>query len=377
MKKKSWIKRTVVILMLSIIVIITFSCTYIYSLLHSMYEDVKIVERDSEYTVPFQPDDEIIPADEYTGDDTTAETDNDTEVTDEETTAPVTTVPQETTSAPSGGTPSGGGNATYPVRYTNIYKKSPINPDIWNILLLGRDTPGSMDIAGRSDVMIIMSYNKKNNTIKLTSMMRDSLVPIEGWGWNRINTPYFFGGSGLAVNTVNDVFNLDIQNFIVINFEGIQELIDKVGGVDVNLTQAEADYYNENFNLNVTAGNVTLDGIGALYHLRNRTIFNSDFTRTQRQRDVLISLYNKIVSENDLSKTISLINYATTKVSTNLTANDLIYLATNILRGGKQPITTAGMPFEGTFQFAWYRNMSIIQIDIEANRRLIHGFIYG
>ncbi len=370
MKKSTFIKRTVVIFLLTIMAASAFLWAYLYAALNSMQDrNIKIVDRTGDYSVPLLPDDEIIPVEET---DTTAP-----EVTDNppHSSEPDTTTAPQTPNPPQPEIPYV--EPTYPVRHTNIYKKEPIDPDVWNILLLGRDTEGSLSIAGRTDAMIVLSYNKKTHQIKMVSLMRDSLVPIEGYGWNRINTPYFFGGAGLAVNTVNDVFGLDIQNYIVINFSGMKDLIDEFGGVDIVLTQEEANYYNSQVGYDLPVGAVTLTGAQAMTHMRNRSIYNSDFARTQRQRDVLISLYNKIMIDSDASKIVSLINYSMNKVTTNLQASDLIFLATNAAKAGKQEIVAESMPFAGTYGSAWYKGMLIIQIDILENRRLIHQLFYG
>lgn len=91
-----------------------------------------------------------------------------------------------------------------------------------NILVLGTDSRNVTLDRGRSDTMIVVSYNKKEGTIKMVSLLRDALIPIEGYGWNRINTAYFFGGVGLAVNTVNQLFGLDIQSFVVVDINGAE-----------------------------------------------------------------------------------------------------------------------------------------------------------
>ena len=125
---------------------------------------------------------------------------------------------------------------------TPIYKVPKKDPDIENILILGTDSRDVTRERGRSDSIIIMSYNRRTGSIKMTSILRDSLVPIEGHGWNRINAAYSFDGVGLAINTINEIFDLDIQRFVVVDFNGVTDFIDKIGGLTINLTKKEAEY---------------------------------------------------------------------------------------------------------------------------------------
>ena len=137
----------------------------------------------------------------------------------------------------------------------------------------------------------------------MISILRDALVPIEGHGWNRINAAYSFDGVGLAVNTVNQVFDLDIQRFVVIDFNGVKDFVNKVGGVDIKLTQAEADYYNRT-NLmytKVSAGKCHMNGHMALTYMRTRKL-DSDFGRTSRQRTLIEALANKILNEKNAAE---------------------------------------------------------------------------
>ena len=103
---------------------------------------------------------------------------------------------------------------------------------------------------------------------------------------------FAYGGVGLTINTINQQFGLDVQDYVIINFENLVEIIDQLGGIQVMLTEEEAAYYRENGMPDIVAGNVTLSGSQALAHARNRSLDN-DFGRTERQRDVIYGIYNK------------------------------------------------------------------------------------
>lgn len=202
-----------------------------------------------------------------------------------------------------------------------IYSVAQKNKDIINILVMGTDARDVTIERGRSDTMLIVSYNKKTAEVKLVSMLRDALVPIEDHDWNRLNTAYAFGGAGLAINTMNDLFGLDLQNFVVIDFTGAAEFIDKIGGVDVTLTKAEVDYYSAFIKQDLVVGVNHMDSELAMTHMRNRSTDN-DFGRARRQRDVITAVMKKITTGMSLTEISELIDYAMTIVKTNIPATD-------------------------------------------------------
>ena len=230
---------------------------------------------------------------------------------------------------------------------------------------------------GRSDTMIVVSYNSKTGSVKLTSLLRDSLVPIEGVGWNRINTAYFFGGVGLAINTVNQLYNLDIQQFMVIDLNGVVDFIDYIGGVELTFTQEEAEYYTEVYGRPIEAGTQQCSSNMALRHMRNRTI-GSDFERTRRQRDVVIAVVNKILNEKSTTEIYDIVDYMFSLIKTNISAKDLLSYATSVLgNASKLSIDNQNVPYSDAYQYARYNGMSIISYDIAKAASRIQKFIYG
>ena len=163
-----------------------------------------------------------------------------------------------------------------------IYRQVPISESTINILLLGSDTRPNDNI-GRSDTMMLLSYNRGKNKVSLVSFMRDSWVQIEGHGWNRINAAYAFGGVGLSINAVNENFNLDIQNYVTIGFEDFIQSVDEIGGIELRLSQEEANYINGlDAPPALHEGVNTLNGAQTLIHARNRHIGNGDFDRVRQ-----------------------------------------------------------------------------------------------
>lgn len=260
-----------------------------------------------------------------------------------------------------------------------IFQQNKNNKDVINVLLLGRDARNAAVEYGRTDSMIILSYNKKTNDVRMVSLLRDIYVPIEGHGWNRINTAYAFGGIGLCINTINDVFGLDIQDYVTVDFGGLISVIDSIGGIDLDLTADEIFMYREMGRLpgDAAAGIHHMDGEFALIHARNRTL-GTDFERTRRQRDILTAIYQKVTASSSLTEVTRLITSALDMVKTNMSASTLITLAADVLQNGSSiEIDGAHVPFADTYRGGIVREMWVIEIDFAENIRRMHEFLYG
>ena len=258
-----------------------------------------------------------------------------------------------------------------------IYKVSQKDPNVRNILLVGTDTRDVTMERGRSDTMIVVSYNSSNGSVKMTSILRDTLVPIEGHDWNRLNAAYSWGGIGLCINTINQTFGLDIQEFVVIDFNGVRDFLDYIGGVDVYLTAEEAAYYNSKFNRSLSEGMNHLTRDLALAHMRNRTLGN-DYGRTRRQRDVITAAMRKILTEKSVADIYDIADYTFSLVKTNISATSIASLAVSVFsQGSGLSITTENIPFSDAYQFAWYNGLDIISYDIPSTAARLSRFIYG
>ena len=263
-----------------------------------------------------------------------------------------------------------------------IYQEDQIDPDVINILLLGDDGRDEYD-SGRTDSMMILSYNQKLNTVKIVSLLRDTWIYIPGrTTWNRINTAYRFGGIGLAINTINTNFDMDIQYYMLVHFDDIINITEAVGGVDVELDEREVEYLNAysgstNY-LQEGAGVRHLDGLQVFRHCRNRSLGNGDWSRTERQRNVMRAFYRRAASEKDATALASLIYSLMNYVETNMKPWQMISLAQSIVFGqhSGEPVTGT-LPFKGTWSYAYEGAMAVIHIDIEKNRDALHEFLYG
>lgn len=243
--------------------------------------------------------------------------------------------------------------------------------NIENILLLGIDKQENA-----SDTIMVLSLDKDDNTAKLTSIMRDTYVNQGEGKANKINYAYHYGGVEGSISTINELFDLDIKKYAKITFDGLENVVDYLGGIKVNVTEAERKDLNTRkpTPLLEKNGNVVLNGSQALAYSRIRKIDN-DFQRTARQRDVMFALLQKC-------KGLSLTSYPrvvadlSSNVETNLSTMDMISLGkylmsldTNNLKDFRIPVdgsTTDST--NGVYHLNWNR---------EINTKALHEFIYG
>lgn len=200
--------------------------------------------------------------------------------------------------------------------------------DIINVMLIGQDArPG--EERARSDSMILVSINKRRNTIHLTSFMRDLYVQIPGYLDNRINTAYRFGGTELLGQTLQQNFGITVDGYLTVNFDQFQTIVDILGGVDIEMDQEEADYMNDSMDLGpVEAGMNHLNGEQALGFARIRYISGSDFARTERQRRIITSVAESLKGAS-ATQVLDLMNQVLPYVSTDMSKNQIItFLAT-------------------------------------------------
>ncbi len=381
LKKKKIVILCIVIPVVLIIIAVTAAVApLVISYNKNAYEKVEIVERSEEYVEPQtdpQPEeyeDMTLSADDL-GRDLVEETlPNKTNDGGKAEGTTVKTTSRYNPSNSFGRSP----DAISVYGKTPIYKVQQKDPDIENILVLGTDSRDVTVERGRSDSIIVLSYKKKTGKIKMVSILRDSLVPIEGHKWNRINAAYSFDGVGLAVNTVNQLFDLDIQRFVVIDFNGVRDFIDEAGGVDIVLTKAEADYYNRDnrMGIQVEAGPLHMDGNKALVYMRTRKL-DSDFGRTARQRNVIQSLAKKIVREKRLTEIYGLADYAFKLVKTNISLTELTGVIASVAKQGKNlEIDSQHIPYSDAYAYKYYNGMAIISFNIDDAARRVNKFLY-
>lgn len=170
----------------------------------------------------------------------------------------------------------------------NLGVNEEVNKNITNIALFGIDDEGGQ---GRSDSIMILTIDELHKKLKLTSIMRDSYVEIPGReGRDKINHAYAFGGAELAIKTLNQNFGLNIKDFMAVKMESLPVIVDKLGGVDINVQEDEVDFINGVD----SSGVYNLNGEQALAYARIRYTDGGDARRTERQRNILNSIFEKL-----------------------------------------------------------------------------------
>ena len=190
------------------------------------------------------------------------------------------------------------------------------------VVLLGIDTEEGN--AGRSDAILLASIDRENNQIHLCSVARDSRVEIEGYGQRKLHAAYAYGGGELTVQTLNENFGLQLASYVAVNFSGMADIVDRLGGVDVELSEGELSYLGS-AGQGLSAGtSVRLDGKQAVAYSRIRYLDNDD-VRTSRQREVLEGLLNQ-VRDLDEQECLVLMDRLLEQCTTNLSQAQLTAL---------------------------------------------------
>lgn len=222
-------------------------------------------------------------------------------------------------------------------------KLSPYNNSVINIALFGVDSHDGS--TGRSDSIIIATIDTIHKKLKLTSIMRDSYVNISGIGNDKINHAYAFGGPQLAIKTLNENFDLNIQDFVAVNFDSLPKIIDMLGGVTVDVTEEEVSHIS---GIN-SAGTYNLTGAQALAYSRIRYATGGDYVRTERQRTILTKMYEKILSINPTQYT-SLLSEWLSMLQTSLDYSKILELGTEVLKMGVTTLEQERFPLDGYCQ---------------------------
>lgn len=245
-------------------------------------------------------------------------------------------------------------------------------PSEWmNVLFLGSDERW-LNESARTDSMMICSINTNTGEVKLTSIMRDLAVDYDEIGeYNgtyRINAANYFGGENLAMRVVNECFNMNIQYYVRVNFYGFQQIAQLLGGVDMDITEAEMEEINyrivqqayaahvngidesalPNEYLKTFGANTHLDGRQTLAYARIRKLDGGDYARSERQRKVLVALMNKLQGA-DAATLLNVATAALPHVKTNLTPDTIINIGMKVLSSGLSDVDSFRLPINNSY----------------------------
>lgn len=243
------------------------------------------------------------------------------------------------------------------------------NKEIKNIALFGID---SEEMEGRSDAIMILTLDGKHNKFKLTSVMRDSYVNIDGYGMDKINHAYAYGGAELAIKTLNENFGLNIEDFIAVNFESIKEIVNALGGVNINISEEEVSHIS-----GITeAGFKKLNGEQALQYSRIRYASGGDAMRTQRHRNIISSLYESF-KYTELKEYPEIINKLVAHVKTSFSSRELIDLGSKFYTELNGNLQEERFPLEGEGKELKKDNVFYLQYDLEKAKNQMREYIYN
>lgn len=284
------------------------------------------------------------------------------------------------------------GNLYEQVQYEEIEElvTEPMKEEgVINVLLIGNDSREN-ESGGRSDAMILLSISNETKTIHLTSLLRDMYVAIPGHGSDRLNAAYSYGGAKLLMETLEVNLGIEVNRYVQVNFQAFANLIDAVGGVELELTNEEVQYVNGYLvEYNILEGNpegtyyldpklsgmVHLNGPQALAYCRNR-LLGMDFARTERQRKVLTAAIKK-APKALVTNPGNLIDSILPNLTTNLTEEECRNLSLKVTKLLTYDIVQDSVPIAGSYKNVSIRGMSVLEVDLEANKQYLRAALYG
>lgn len=254
-----------------------------------------------------------------------------------------------------------------------------------SIALFGLDNREQDNLErGNSDTIIIVSINKKTGEIKMASVYRDTYLDIDENKFRKANAAYANGGPKQAIEMLNKNLDLDITDYVSVDFSSLIEAIDLLGGIEVDLTEEEAGYlngyidstdYHGHNSSHVSAGeNVHLDGVQATSYARIRYTTGWDYKRTERQRTVITKMFEK-AKQCDLLTLNKMLDEMLPQISTSLSPTELLGLAGNAAKYNMGENT--GFPFDKESGNVGSLGDMVIPVDLENNVVQLHQFLYS
>ena len=253
-----------------------------------------------------------------------------------------------------------------------------------NIAIYGVDSRDSeLGEGNRSDCIIIASINNDTKEIKLISVYRDTYVDIDGYGLDKITHAYSYGGPELALKTLNEILDLNVTEFVTVNFDAVADAVNALGGVEINIQADEIDYLNsylaetsrvtglETEEITET-GLQTLDGVQAVAYSRIRYTEGGDYRRTERMRTVIEAMFEKLQTKS-LGEINDLADQILPEVYTNIEPNEIISLAPTIIQ--YEISDSIGWPYDvrGITTDRWYS----VPVTLESNVQQLHEEAFG
>ena len=275
-------------------------------------------------------------------------------------------------------------------KMSDTFKNALHEDGVYNILLVGVEAIGNSSVAsGRTDSIMIATINTKQKTLGLTSIMRDSYVTIPGYYDTKINAAFGHGGIELLYETIAYNYNLRLDGSAIVSFKTFQKIIDELGGIDIEITPAEAQYLNttnyvsKKSNRTLKPGMNHMNGNQALGYARVRyraTLDGSvdDFGRTSRHRRVMGAIFKEVKKSNPITL-VKLLDTVFSQDQTDIKkSNASSYLAEVMeLSLDGVPLDNLRLPIDGSYQGAKINRQAVVTFDAAANKEALANFVFG
>ena len=258
-----------------------------------------------------------------------------------------------------------------------------------NIACFGLDSRnGELEGGVQSDSIIIVSINNETNDVKLVSVYRDTLLLQADGGHSKANAAYNRGGPEEAISLLNRNFDLDIRNYVSVNFNALVDVIDALGGLEIELTQEEAYYSNgyaaetsrvvgqEMVKIDEVAGTQLLDGVHAVSYARIRYTTGNDFKRTERQREVLEKTMEK-AKKADIFTLNKIVDKVFPQISTSLSITDMLGFVSNIMEYNVVETTVFPYALTTSEEVREHKGSYVVPIDFVGNVTKLHQNIFA
>lgn len=252
-----------------------------------------------------------------------------------------------------------------------------------NIAVFGVDARSNTYVNTRSDIIMIISLNQDTNEVKIASIYRDTYLYIDGHGYDKVTHAYAYGGPELAVNTLNKNLDLNITEFVTVNFNAVIDIVDSVGGIQVDVTSEEVGYMNQyirDINSEMGRHDATLSGSGtktltgaqALAYSRVRYTEGGDFKRTERSRIVLNKTFEK-AKKLSIGKLNTLADKLLPKILTNISSTEIIGMIPSL--ANIKMSEGEGWPYKTQF----YNNgiSYVAPVTLEENVVKLHEYLFN
>lgn len=250
--------------------------------------------------------------------------------------------------------------------------------DIINIALIGIDNPADDYDGSRADSIMIASLDTTHQKIKITSIMRDTFVNIPGEKYDKINHSYAYGGPELTVQTINQNFDMNIKDYITVNFSAMEKIVDAVDGVDIDVKSYEVYGINDETDDKISdPGMQTLNGEQAVAYSAIRYEGDGDYERTERQRTVLKNILEKVMSDKSLPQVLALIQTLGPYIQTSFDQGQMVNLATSAFTSKLENSENARLPLDGEAIGGLWDGVYYLKTDtLSENVIYLHEFIY-